>query len=53
MPFDFTYMWNLKNKVNTQTRKRLTDTENILKVARWERGWETSKKGKGLRSTDW
>ena len=26
--YDFTYMWNLKNKINTQNRNRLIDTEN-------------------------
>ena len=39
IPYDFTYMWNLKNKTNDQTyqnRNRLIDTENKLVVARGE-----------------
>ena len=36
VPYDVTYMWNLKNKINKLNRNRLRDTENILKVARWE-----------------
>ena len=52
MPDDFTYMWNLKNKPN-KNRNRLTDTENILKVARGERVWRGGEKGEGLRTTNW
>ena len=37
MPYDFTYTWNLRNKIND--RNRLTDTENILKVARYKGSW--------------
>ena len=36
MPYDFTYMWNLKSKINKQNRKNLIDTENKLMVARRE-----------------
>ena len=34
--YDYTYMWNLKNKTNEQTenRNRVTDTENKQVVAR-------------------
>ena len=42
MPYDFTYMWNLKNKINNnnkRNRNKLIDTENIWRVTRWERGW--------------
>ena len=28
MPYDFIYMWNLKNKINKQNRNKLIDTEN-------------------------
>ena len=39
MPDDFTYMWNQKTKINNkQNRNKLTDTDNILAVARWEGG---------------
>ena len=40
IPYDFTYMWKLKNKTKEQTeqnRNRLIDTENKLVVARG--GW--------------
>ena len=36
---DLTYTWNLKNKINKQNRKKLTDTENKLIVVRWEGVW--------------
>ena len=32
--FDFSYIWNLKNKINEQTNKRLLNTENTLVIAR-------------------
>ena len=41
MPYDFTYMWNLKNNINKQNRNILIDTESRLKFANGERGWET------------
>ena len=50
IPYDFTYMWNLKNKTNEQTkqkRNRLIDTENKLVVARGEEGGEMNEIGKG------
>ena len=34
----FSFMWNLKTKENKLTRNRLTDTENILTLARRESG---------------
>ena len=37
-PYDFTYMWSLKNKINGQSRNKLIDTENKSMAARWERG---------------
>ena len=36
IPYDFTCMWNLKNKINE--RNKLIDTENISMVAKWEGG---------------
>ena len=37
MPYDITYMWNLKyDRNNPQNRDRLTDTENRLVVAKAE-----------------
>ena len=39
MPYDFIYIWNLKNKImNKQNRNRLIDTENKLTVAGWGAG---------------
>ena len=39
MPHDFTYMWNLKNKINNKNRNKLIDTEKKLMIARGERDW--------------
>ena len=36
MPYDFIYMWNLKNQINKQNRNRLIDTENRLTAVRGE-----------------
>ena len=44
IPYDFTYMQNLKNKINEQNINKLIDTENKLMVARWEGGWGMSVK---------
>ena len=38
IPYDFTYMWNLKNKTK-QNKNKLIDTENRLVVARGGEGW--------------
>ena len=39
MPYDFTYMWNLKNQ-NKQAEQKLTHRyRDILTVAIWERVW--------------
>ena len=40
IPYDITYMWNLKKGykwTNLQNRNRLTDTENKLMVTKGER----------------
>ena len=34
MLYDFTYMWNLKSKINKQKRNKHIDTENILRATR-------------------
>ena len=41
IPYDFSYMWSLNNRLNKQNRNKLTDTENKLVVVRWEEsgGW--------------
>jgi len=36
IPYDFIYMWYLKNKTNKQTKNRLFNTEKKLVVARGE-----------------
>ena len=39
IPYDFSYMWNLKNKTyeqRKQNRKRLSDRENKLMITRVE-----------------
>ena len=43
----FTYMWNLKNKMNVQT-KQTGNTENELMIARWEGVWGMGEKGEGI-----
>ena len=45
-------MWNLKNKINEQTkqnRNRLVDTENKQAAVRRQAGWELVKKVKGIK----
>ena len=40
VPYDSTYLWTLKSKVNKQKNgNRLIDTENTLMVAKGEGGW--------------
>ena len=34
IPYDFTYMCNLKNSINEQNKNKLLDTEHRLTVAR-------------------
>ena len=51
MPY-FTYMWNLKNKINEQVEEKHTHRyREHFEVARWEGYWV--KKVEGLRSTNW
>ena len=40
LPYDFTYMWNLMNKINKQNRNRLTDIENRLIAVKGEGYWK-------------
>ena len=50
IPYDFTYMRNLKNKINEQikqSRNRLIDTENKQVVDRRERSGGMGKIGEG------
>ena len=42
MPYDFTYMWNLK--IKKQNRNKLRDTQNILMVDRWKGDWKMGEK---------
>ena len=32
MLYDFTYMWNLNNKINKQNKDRVIDTDNRVMV---------------------
>ena len=41
-------MWNLKNKINKENINRLIDTQNILPVAKWKKGWRRGEKGKEI-----
>ena len=50
IPYDFTYKWNLKNKINKQNSNKLI--ENILTIAWWEGMGEWVEKGTGLSSTN-
>ena len=46
IPYDITYMWNLKydtNELIWQNRNRLTDIENKIKVTKMEEGWGRDK----------
>ena len=49
IPYIFTYMWNLKNKVHRQNRNKPMDTENRLKVADWRRCGGLGEKGEGIK----
>ena len=51
MPYDFTNMWNIKNKIDEQTQSRIrpVNAENRLVVARGKGGRRMGKMGEG----DW
>ena len=49
IPYDFTYAWNLKNKINKQNRNRLIDAENKLRVAWWEEVRGLGEKDEGIK----
>ena len=51
MPYEFTYMWNLKNKTNKI--KTNSDTEYILMIVSSEGVTGMDEKVNGLRSTNW
>ena len=53
IPYDFTYMWNLKSKINEQNRSTLVDSEIRLAVARGKGVVGLGEKGEVLRSIDW
>ena len=53
IPYDFTYIWNLKNKINKQNRNRLKNREQADGCQRGMGFRGRVKKVKGLRSTDW
>ena len=48
MPYDFTYMWNVKKEIK-QNRNKFIDTENTLMVARGERCGESGEKHEGIK----
>ena len=50
IPYDFTHMWNLKIKINKQSRNRRIDAEIRMMAVR-RVGWV--KEAKGLRRTNW
>ena len=53
IPYDFTYMRNLKNYINEQTKQKHTHIYKLM-VARWQGSlWGWVKKVKGFRSTNW
>ena len=39
MPYDITYMWNLKYDMNLSTKQKQTHKENRLVVAKREDSW--------------
>ena len=55
IPYDFTYMWNLKNKINEQTKLKQTHS-NTEQTDGCQGGgvWgDWVKHVEGLRSTNW
>ena len=54
MPYGFTCMWNLKNKINKQAeQKQAYRNREHLEVCQWEGFGEMDEKVKGLISTNW
>ena len=59
MPYDFTYMWNLKTNTNEQTKENKTkiiDTENKMVFARGEWWWgegETGEEGQEVQTSNY
>ena len=51
IPYDLTYIWNLKSRISKQNRSRLIDTENRIMVARGMGDWV--EKVNRLRATNW
>ena len=48
-PYDFIYMWNLKNQINPQTKSKLIiDTESGLVVIRGEQVGGLGESGEGI-----
>ena len=43
--YDFTYMWNLRNKKNKLIKNRLTNIEDNLVTDRREMGWRAERMG--------
>ena len=48
IPYDFTYMRNLKKNINKQNGNGLIDTENGLMAARWDGVGGLGVKGEGI-----
>ena len=48
--YNFTYIGNLKTKITDKlNRNKVTDTENKLTVAVWERGWGMGGRSEGIK----
>ena len=55
MPFDFSYMCKVKNKINIQTKQKETHRHREQTDSSQIGGslWGWAEKVKGLKSTDW
>ena len=54
IPYDLTYMWNLKKQINKENRNKLTDKREQIDFTRWEEGWwDEWKQLKGLQSINY
>ena len=54
IPYDITYMWNLKNNTDESIYKAETDIENKFMVTKGERGWgEGQIRSLGLADTNY